>query len=112
MGARSVLRTTGEGIPVSVIDALDAMSNVQIDILKVDIEGSEHALIADDRFVQLQVGVLVMEWHDTAAVPHARRDCRARLEAAGYEVQDGSDSQDGSGVLWARRVMPRAVRPN
>ena len=102
-GARSVLRTAGDGIRVPVVDLLDQLAGVPIDVLKIDIEGSEHPLLADDRFGTLRVGVLVMEWHNTAAVPQARLACKALLEAAGYEVQDGADAHDGAGVFWARR---------
>jgi FkbM family methyltransferase len=103
-GARSVLRTAGDGIRVPVVDLLDELAGVPIDVLKIDIEGSEHPLLADDRFATLRVGVLVMEWHNTAAVPQARLACKALLEAAGYEVQDGADAHDGAGVFWARRA--------
>jgi len=103
-GARSVLRSAGDGMRVPVVDVLDELAGVPIDVLKMDIEGSEHPLLADDRFGTLRVGVLVMEWHNTAAVPQARLACKARLEAAGYEVQDGADPHDGAGVFWARRA--------
>jgi FkbM family methyltransferase len=104
-GARSVLRNAGDGIRVPVVDLLDELAGVPIDLLKIDIEGSEHPLLADERFGALRVAVLVMEWHNTAAVPQARLACKARLEAAGYEVQDGADAHDGAGVFWARRAV-------
>jgi hypothetical protein len=94
-----------------VVDLLDELAGVPIDVLKIDIEGSEHPLLADDRFRTLRVGVLVMEWHDTAAVPQARLACQALLEAAGYEVQDGEGAHDGAGVFWARRAAG-AGRPD
>jgi hypothetical protein len=89
-----------------VIDLLDALAGVPIDVVKIDIEGSEHLLLADSRFATLRVGVLVIEWHNTAAVPQARLACKALLEAVGYEVQEGADAHDGTGVFWARRAAP------
>ncbi len=104
-GARSVLRSAGEGIAVDVVDIFDELSDLVIDVLKIDIEGSEHPLLADPRFAKLRVRFLVMEWHNTAAVPQAHLDCRTGLEGAGYEVEDGKDAHDGTGLLWAHRAM-------
>jgi hypothetical protein len=47
---------------VDVVDIFDELSDRAIDILKIDIEGSEHPLLADPRFAKLRVRFLVMEW--------------------------------------------------
>jgi FkbM family methyltransferase len=83
-----------------------------VDLLKVDIEGAEWALVADARFAGLRCPVVSFEYH-----PHGRpgRDgralARAALERAGYEVLPapaGGESRD-VGVLWG--VRPPVTRP-
>lgn len=70
------------------------------------LRGSEHQLLADVRFANLRVGVLVMEWHTTDSAPRAEADSIMCLEAAGYEVESGTPQDDGTGMLWARRRRP------
>jgi FkbM family methyltransferase len=106
LGARSVLRGEGPGIRVPVVDVFQELSTLTIDVLKIDVEGTEHQLLADERFATLRVGVLVMEWHTTAGAPRAETDSIMRLEAAGYEVESGTPHDDGTGLLWARRRRP------
>lgn len=101
-GARSVLSDDGAGISVPVVDFIARHQGRPIDLLKIDIEGSEHALLADDRFATLDVRLIVMEWHDTQAVPDARASCAARLAALGFEVDDRVDHRNGTGMIWAR----------
>jgi FkbM family methyltransferase len=101
-GARSVLCDDGAGISVPVEDFFARHRGMSIDLLKIDIEGSEHALLADDRFATLDIRLIVMEWHDTQAVPDARASCAVRLAALGFEVDDRVDHHDGSGMIWAR----------
>ena len=103
-GARSALTPDGAGVPVPVVDFFAENQDDRIDVLKIDIEGSEHALLADERFAKLTFGLLVMEWHATSAVPDARAACAARLTALGCEVDDRTDHHDGSGMIWARRA--------
>lgn len=108
-GARSALSPEGAGVPVSIADFFAENQNDRIDLLKIDIEGSEHTLLADERFSTLKVGLLVMEWHNTTAVPHARDSCTARLQGLGYEVDNRVDHLDGSGMIWARPICPAAL---
>jgi FkbM family methyltransferase len=109
LGARSVLRREGPGIRVPVVDIFEELSEQTIDVLKIDIEGSEHQLLADERFANLRVRVLVMEWHTSGAAPRAQADSIMRLESAGYEVESGPPHDDGTGMLWARRGRPVAL---
>jgi FkbM family methyltransferase len=103
-GARSVLNSEGAGPTVEVVDFFAENQTGRIDVLKIDIEGSEHALLADERFGQVTFGLLVMEWHATAGVPDAGAACAARLTALGCEVHERTDHHDGSGMIWARRI--------
>ena len=43
------------GIPVRMVDFLTALGSEPIDLLKIDIEGSEHAILDDPRFGALPV---------------------------------------------------------
>jgi FkbM family methyltransferase len=77
-----------------------------VDLLKVDIEGAEWALVADARFGGLRCPVVSFEYH-----PHGRPGtdgralARAALEQAGYEVLSGAAGAEDRdvGVLWGVR---------
>jgi FkbM family methyltransferase len=71
-----------------------------VDLLKVDIEGSEWELLADERFGEPRV--VVLEYHPFGCPegdPHVEA---ARLLArAGYDLEPVYRASDGSGMLWA-----------
>ena len=83
------------------------MAGVTIDLLKMDIEGSEYPLLADSRFERLDVKALVVEWHVTAEHPASEgRDwCLERLHQLGYQTQITCDEVD-HGIIWAFRGDP------
>ena len=85
---------------VRVVDFFQAVSGRAIDLLKVDIEGGEYALLNDPRFAALRCKVIVLEWHHTPDVTDPLEYCMCRLQTAGYEVIDQERNQIG-GVLWA-----------
>jgi FkbM family methyltransferase len=94
------------GIPVGVTDVFTLQT--PIDLLKIDIEGSEWEILADPRLAELDARVIVIEWHRRAA---PRRDdaheaAREALEAAGYRIHrdDHSGAAYGIGVIWAGRA--------
>jgi FkbM family methyltransferase len=76
-----------------------------VDLLKIDIEGGEWALLGDPRLATLQAPVIVLEWHWRFAPgpdPHAA--ARAGLRAAGYQiVADEPEPATGIGLIWAAR---------
>jgi FkbM family methyltransferase len=84
---------------VPVMDFFDAVGDRPIDLLKIDIEGSEYVLLADARFPMLQVHTLVLEWHPTTEYPGDSGGmwCRQRLAAAGYNVEEHK------ALLWGWR---------
>jgi len=51
-------------IPIRTVDFFASVGSEPIDILKIDIEGGEHAILNDPRFDVLPVRTVVMEWHD------------------------------------------------
>ncbi len=101
----SGLSHAGEGagtIRVAARDAFAAMDGV--DLLKIDIEGAEWALLADPRFEALRCPVVSLEYH-----PHLRPGsdgaalARGALERAGYAVLAGPGGDRDTGVLWGVR---------
>jgi FkbM family methyltransferase len=89
-------------ITVPVVDFFDVVGDRRIDLLKMDIEGGEYALIEDSRFQQLNVGALVLEWHATPEHRDGLQWCTDRLARLGFTIEStivGSNS----GVLWGTR---------
>lgn len=89
-------------IEVPVRDVLPLLART--DLLKMDIEGGEWAILGDRRFRIVPPLALVLEYH-----PHLcpERDPRATVEAllgsAGMRVQAIWHREDGHGMLWAWR---------
>jgi FkbM family methyltransferase len=74
-------------------------------LLKMDIEGGEWPIMADERFARTGVRALVMEFHPwgcPASDPEAYA-CDL-LESAGFTVHEVSATSDGIGTLWAYRM--------
>jgi hypothetical protein len=100
-------RRTGPDEPGIDVPALDVFSlDHRVDLLKIDIEGSEWSILADPRLSDLRARVLVMEWHwRFAPVPDAHAAALAFLIDAGYEIHgDRVDPPRGNtGLIWASR---------
>jgi FkbM family methyltransferase len=90
------------GEPVPAVDALPAMAAA--DLVKIDIEGGEWALLADPR-LRHAAPVLVLEYHPHLAPgPDARAAALALLDRAGYATHPCfHDERAGHGMLWAWR---------
>jgi len=91
------------GIHVPIVDLFKTLENRKIDLLKIDIEGYEYAILQDERLSSLSAAVVVMEWHNTPTVPDGKAWCSSRLAEVGYRVIGGNDEQADTGVLWAFR---------
>ena len=91
------------GIDVVTVDLFTLGHD--IDLLKMDIEGGEWAILADPRMADLQARVIVMEWHWRFAPrpdPHAA--ALDLLTRAGYQVRaERGEPQWGVGLVWASR---------
>jgi FkbM family methyltransferase len=100
-------RRTGPNEPGIDVPALDVFSlDHRVDLLKIDIEGSEWSILTDPRLSDLRPRVLVMEWHwRFAPVPDAHAAALAFLIDAGYEIHgDRVDPPRGNtGLIWASR---------
>jgi FkbM family methyltransferase len=92
-GAASVIQVPGE-------DLFAALGDTPVDLLKMDIEGGEHALLEDARLRQQRPRAIIMEWHCTADYPDGEAHCNARLRDCGYRV-DSFKHMGDTGLLWA-----------
>jgi FkbM family methyltransferase len=75
----------------------------EADLVKIDIEGGEWAILGDPRFVTAPPRRVVLEYHpNAAALPNPRDAARARLRAAGLSAMAPIfERADGYGMLWA-----------
>jgi FkbM family methyltransferase len=79
------------GIPVVVVDFFETVrTRGKIDLLKIDIEGAEYEIFMDRRFADIDVDLIVFEWHATGTHPEARHDIFARLRGLGWQVTPGA----------------------
>jgi FkbM family methyltransferase len=100
-------RIGADTLPVEVVDVFPMLSGRRIDILKMDVEGGEYEILADDRFATLNVGAVVMEWHSRGQGLEDKRWCESRLQSLGFVI-DEIFSQPGYGMFWARRAVKSA----
>lgn len=90
------------GYPVPAVDVFPFLADV--DLIKLDAEGGEWAIILDPRFATLPARVVLVEYH-----PHLcpAGDPRAvavgALEAVGYRVESIFHESSGVGMLRAVR---------
>jgi FkbM family methyltransferase len=88
------------------VDGRDAFALLEgLDLLKIDIEGAEWQLLADARFAEVQVPVIMLEHHPYGARsddPNA--DATRALERVGYATSSLHGAPDGTGVVWGYRA--------
>jgi FkbM family methyltransferase len=89
-------------IEVKILDTLSLLAPLEVDILKMDIEGSECPILGDERFGALNIHAIVMEWHRGEAPDKDGTRCRRRLEALGYRVSSIFE-EETHGMIWAVR---------
>lgn len=102
----------GAGYEIDIVDAFPLLSSRRIDILKIDIEGGEYALLEDPRFASLDIRAIIMEWHQRDTRPHGGAWCRQRLEAIGFQIYTVFEKPT-HGMFWAyrRQALFRAPLP-
>lgn len=94
-------------ITVPTIDLFEQQGD-GVDLIKMDIEGGEWAVLADPRLSALKTPVIRLEWH-TMLCPaiDARAEAIRLLRAGGFtRILDGDFEQPRNGVLWALREDP------
>ncbi len=87
-------------IGVTVVDVFKAIPDGPIDVLKMDIEGSEYAILEDPRFEALaaRTKYVLLEWHLRGE--RGESLCRDRLNSLGFTVGSGRTSDDPCGQLY------------
>lgn len=91
---------------IPVVDWLELAANTQIDLLKMDIEGGEYSILFDQRFADLKIRNLVIEWHVTSARPRGDQEIIQRLNELGYRIEHGPQGELQEmrfGLLWGYR---------
>jgi FkbM family methyltransferase len=92
----------GPTCEVPVRDVLPRLARA--DLLKMDIEGGEWAILGDPRFREAPPRVLVIEYHPRMCPdPDPRAAVESRLRAAGLRLHAIWHRADGHGMLWAWR---------
>jgi FkbM family methyltransferase len=101
--AESHLAAPGEdGVQVEAVDVLPEL--MKADLLKIDVEGAEWAILADERFRDGSAAAVVLEYHPHLCPdPDPRALAERLLRSAGYEVQDIFHAPDGHGMIWGWR---------
>jgi FkbM family methyltransferase len=104
--ANSHLATDDEpgAIECPVVDAMPDV--VDCDLLKIDIEGGEWALLTDPRWSELRARAVVMEHHGRHSPPgHPRDTASVALRRLGFTVRYLPESTPSLGMLWAWREI-------
>jgi FkbM family methyltransferase len=89
--------TASDGDRVPAVDALALMEG--FDLVKMDIEGGEWALLADPRLKQAPVSVIVLEYHGRSG-----EEAADLLRAAGFTTGSQRNKGPAIGLLWAWRL--------
>ena len=87
------------------VPVVDFFAEPGADLVKIDIEGAEWALLSDPRLARLEARVIVMEWH-ALGCPDPDPACAAGrlLAGAGYVGQHRVPGRFPScGTIWAWR---------
>jgi FkbM family methyltransferase len=100
--ASSAARNGDHTITVRTVDIF--AQDHDVDLMKMDIEGGEWAILTDIRLADLRADVLVLEWHTSGCPEPDARSCAVRLlRAAGYSGLEEVESGQSDGLLWAWR---------
>jgi FkbM family methyltransferase len=96
----SRIEEEGEGDLVPAVDVFPLAERSTY--IKIDIEGSEWAILADPRFESLPAKVIALEYHEHLCPgPDPRRLVEQRLREAGYEVAESElESAAVRRMLW------------
>lgn len=107
--SRSRVEPESGGIEVEMTDVFPFLERA--DLVKIDIEGGEWALLGDPRFRELEAPVLVVEYHaDQAPTEDPRGAALAAVRQAGYKAEVVEEFGPGQGVLWAWRPAILSAR--
>lgn len=108
----AVIASGGEGtLAIPVLDFFAEAPSGPIDLLKIDIEGSEYGIFADPRFVALsqRIRCIALEWHHCYVLENGKATdgqqwVTQRLKSLGYTVENGHTEYGIAGMLFACRT--------
>jgi FkbM family methyltransferase len=112
LGSNSHQATNGEEAGTIAVRALDVFPHLDdVDLLKIDIEGGEWAILGDERFARVRPRAVVLEYHSLMCPSdNPKRAATELLRAAGYTVRPAASDNNpddvpfwGMGVIWAWR---------
>jgi FkbM family methyltransferase len=76
---------------------------LEADLIKMDIEGGEWAILGDPRWREIRAEAVVLEYHAHSSLSRGpEAEARDALEAIGYAVEV-RERHDSTGILWAWR---------
>jgi len=96
-----------EGEHGTVVQAIDVFPYLDdADFVKIDVEGGEWTLLADERFRRLGARALVLEYHrEHCPEPDPGAAAERSLRDAGYEVLRGTwKPRAAAGLIWGYRA--------
>jgi FkbM family methyltransferase len=96
----------GDAAGATSVPARDVLPLLaRADLVKIDAEGSEWAILDDPRFAATAARAVALEYHpDLCPEEDARAAAVRRLRAAGFTVRDvATQAPPGYGSLWAWR---------
>jgi len=106
-GAATNSRLAEPGEEATVVEMRDVFDYTDhVDLLKLDIEGAEWAILEDERFSSVAASVVALEFH-AARCGHAepRHYARELLARAGYDLYDSEfAAEPGHGLVWGVRA--------
>lgn len=106
LGAEAHMAGTGEAgtLTVPTVDLFEQQGD-GVDLVKIDCEGGEWAILADPRLATLKAGAIRLEWHTLHCPEQDARALAMRLlRARGFtRIVDADHQHDRNGVLWAWR---------
>ncbi|MGH2941882.1 MAG: FkbM family methyltransferase [Solirubrobacteraceae bacterium] len=94
-------------ITVPAIDFFEQQGS-GVDLVKMDVEGGEWAILADPRLAALKASAIRLEWHTMLCPrPDAHAEAIRLLRNGGYtRIVDADYEAERNGVLWAWREAP------
>ena len=98
-GSSRICNSSENGLRVRVVDFFESVGADTIDLLKMDIEGSEYAIIMDERFSRLDVRSIAFEWHNYPPRLDADRQIFSRLRQLGWQTVRAAPSPYDQGKL-------------
>lgn len=97
--AGSASQLGDSGYEVEVVDVFPLLADRRIDILKIDIEGSEYELLEDPRFGELDIRAVIVEWHEREDRLGGCAWCSERLKALGFQTLPVFEHKT-YGMMW------------